>query len=267
MIDSHIKEIELNGFTVIKSMLSLDVLSSLLQDIKSGSLDTGEGSDIPRLNRGSDIIYNPFFYDKRFFELFRDNRIDQIMQHFLNDQYYKGLDGLPNYILRSMICRSSKEKLPWHIDSFIPFKGSYPSTFQVVIPLEEFRTDTGPTLLFPGSHLHGEYAGQDLELGEGVIELSAQVGDVIIWDARIWHAAKANDSNNSRWAVIATFTRWWIKQNYRYPEIVKRIHGVENYSDADLVILGAASETPLDHMESVDLKGGLERIKKLRGTQ
>jgi hypothetical protein len=244
----------------------VESLNLLLRDIKAGTLVTGAGSGIPRLNRGSDIIYNPFIYDKRFFDLFREEKIDEILRYFLNDEFYKGLDGLPNYILRSMICRSSKEKLPWHIDSFIPFTGTYPSTFQVVIPLEEFRSDTGPTLLVPGSHMRGLYAPQDLDSTEGVIELSAKVGDVIIWDARIWHAAKANDSNNSRWAVISTFTRWWIKQNYRYPETIKEIQEVARYSDSDLIILGAASETPLNHTESVDLKGGLERINKLRGS-
>jgi ectoine hydroxylase-related dioxygenase (phytanoyl-CoA dioxygenase family) len=265
MITNYIAELESKGYTVIKSLLVKDELASLLQDIKSGAVDTGIGVGIPRLNRGSDIIYNPFFYDKRFFDLFRNETIDSILQNFLNDSYYKGLEGHPNYILRSMICRSSKEKLAWHIDSFIPFVGDFPSTFQVVIPLEDFKTDTGPTLLFPGSHQKGKYAPQDLELVDGVIELAAEVGDVVIWDARIWHAAKANDSGNTRWAVIATFTRWWIKQNYRYTEIITKLHGTTDYTDSDLIILGAASDTPLSHIESVDLKGGIDRINTLRG--
>lgn len=263
-LDPHINDLNTRGFTVIKSLLDNSILKDLLELIKTGNLNTGNGSNIPRLNRGSDIIYNPFFYDLRFFELFRKKEVDQILQHFLNDNYYKGLESLPNYILRSMICRSSKDKLPWHIDSFVPFQGNYPTTFQVVIPLEEFRTDTGPTLLLPASHQLGEYAKQDLTKADGVVELAAQVGDVIIWDARIWHAAKANESDNTRWAVISTFTRWWIKQNYRYPDVAIKLHGIESYTDADLIILGAASETPASHMESVDLKGGIERINKLR---
>jgi ectoine hydroxylase-related dioxygenase (phytanoyl-CoA dioxygenase family) len=264
MIEPYISDLKTHGFTVIRSLVDVELLRLLLQEINSGRVSTGDGKEVPRLNRGSDIIYNPFFHDMRFFELFRNETIDSILQYFFNDSYYKGLDGFPNYILRSMICRSSKEKLPWHLDSFIPFIGDFPSTFQVVIPLEEFKADTGPTLLYPGSHQNGGYAPQDLEHSPGVIELSAQVGDVIIWDARIWHAAKANETAATRWAAIATFTRWWIKQNYRYTEIVKNIHGLEGYSDADLVILGAASETPLSHMESVDLKGGKERISKVR---
>lgn len=263
-IDIHINNLDSKGYTVIKSLMDISILKALLEHIKTGTLNTGDGVNVPRLNRGSDFIYNPFFYDLRFFKLFRGQEIDKILQHFLNDRYYKGLEGLPNYILRSMICRSSKDQLPWHIDSFVPFQGNYPTTFQVVIPLEEFRTDTGPTLLVPASHRIGEYARQDLTKADGVVELAAEVGDVIIWDARIWHAAKANESDSTRWAVISTFTRWWIKQNYRYPEVAIKLHGVNSYSDADLIILGAASETPSSHMESVDLKGGIERIEKLR---
>jgi len=127
-----------NGYVILKNVFEKDSLHFLRDLIKSNSLDAPVSSEVPRLNVGSDIIYNPFLYNVEFLRLFFHPRIYKIMNFALRDEWYKGLEELPTFILRSMICRSSKDKLPWHIDSFIPYSGSYISTIQVVIPLEPF---------------------------------------------------------------------------------------------------------------------------------
>lgn len=266
-MNSYVDELQKDGFVVMKKVFSTDLLNSLLAEIKTGQLSLGGSSNVPRLNRGSDIIYSPFLKDKRYFDLFREPVIESILKTCLNDDYYKNVADSPNYILRSMICRSSKEMLPWHIDSFIPFVSEYASTVQVIIPLEKFTTTNGATLLYKGSHQFGKYSPQEHSNENNVIELHAVPGDVVIWDARIWHAAKENTSGSSRWAVISTFTRWWIKQNFRYSEQLLQSGQLSQYSDEDLILLGAASETPLNHHESIDLKGGFERVSALRNRE
>ena len=39
-------------------------------------------------------------------------------------------------------------------------------------------------------------------------------GDVVVWDGRIWHGAKKNNSKKDRWVIIVTFTRWFFKPHY-----------------------------------------------------
>lgn len=252
------------GYVLIRDLYPTDRLSSLLDKITSQQLVTGVGKDIPRLNAGSDIIYSPFIQNKHFFDLFRQPEVDDILRACLNDPFYKGLDARPNYLLRSMICRSSKDSLPWHIDSFFPYEGPNVISMQVIIPLEPFTASNGPTLLIPASHRSGEYAPQSHAVATEIVEIQANPGDVILWDARIWHAARENTSGRSRWSVIATFTRWWIKQNYQYVRMLHDTRQISAYSDDDLVILGGASEVPYSHCERVDLKGGLEQIASLR---
>lgn len=264
MMKTSIDELQENGFTILKKVFEKDVLHSLLSEIKSGELQSDSADNVPRLNKGSDILYSPFLKNKVFFDIFRHPTIEKILIACLNDEYYKSLGTSPNYILRSMICRSSKDELPWHIDSFIPFVSQYPSTVQVIIPLEPFTSKSGATLLYKSSHQFGEYSPQEHFDESPIVELHAEPGDVVIWDARIWHAAKQNESDGTRWAVISTFTRWWIKQNYRYTDELIRTKQISKYSDEDLVILGGASATPLNHEESIDLKGGIERIHTLR---
>ena len=263
-LQEYIQILQRDGFVIIKDLLDTDELNQLLSNINSGQIISNSDANVPRLNMGSDIIYSPFLLDKKFFDLFRTPVIEQILMATLNDEYYKLISNTPNYILRSMICRSSKEMLPWHIDSFIPFTSSYASTVQVIIPLESFTSQSGATLLYKSSHQLGKYSPQEHPQDAPIVELHAEPGDVVIWDARIWHAAKENTSGGSRWAVISTFTRWWIKQNYRYSEEILSRGLISEYSDEDLVILGAASQTPLNHEESIDLKGGMDRIAELR---
>ena len=64
-----------------------------------------------------------------------------------------------------------------------------------------------------------EYADQNTFQKAKPILTSA--GDLVIWDSRLWHGAKENHSNNDRWSLISTFTRWWIKQNYKRPLLNK----------------------------------------------
>ena len=263
-IQKYMQSMQEDGFVVIKKLLDPQELNELLIDIKMGKVTSNSVADVPRLNIGSDIIYSPFLLDKRFFDLFRNPVIEAILMACLNDEYYKTISDSPNYILRSMICRSSKDMLPWHIDSFIPFTSDYASTVQVIIPFEKFTSKSGATLLYKSSHQFGKYSPQEHAEDSPIVELQAEPGDVVIWDARIWHAAKENISGGSRWAVISTFTRWWIKQNYRYSEEILQSGQISKYSDQDLVILGAASETPLNHGVNIDLKGGFERVSALR---
>lgn len=262
----YLNDLKTNGFVIIRNLYDQLRLSELLADIKAGVIDSSSSENIPRLNRGSDIIYNPFLIKKTYFDLFREKTVESILKSCLNDNYYQNLGDAPNYILRSMICRSSKDMLPWHIDSFIPFTSEYASTVQVIIPLESFTSTSGATLLYKASHQFGEYSPQEHESDAEIVELHAEPGDVVIWDARIWHAAKANQSDGTRWAIISTFTRWWIKQNYRYVDEIVRTNQLEMYTNEDLAILGGASQTPLNHSENIDLKGGFERIESLRSS-
>ena len=263
-VEEVISQVQTQGYSIVKDCVDKKLLQELLDGVKSGDVSIGEGKDIPRLNKGSDFLYIPFLRDQRFFRLFREEPIDQVLQFFLNDKYYRGLDDKPNYILRAMICRSSKEVLPWHIDSFIPFKGDHVTTMQVVVPLEPFTNDNGPTLIMPGSHKSGEFAPQGLEDHSNVVKVLANPGDIVFWDSRIWHSATKNNTDNTRWAIVSTFTRWWIKQNYRFDEMLLKNNLVESFTDEDLIVLGIASITPSSHIESVEVKGGIERITTYR---
>ena len=85
--------------------------------------------------------------------------------------------------------------------------------------------------------------------------LDLEPGDIALWDSRLWHGAQPNVSGNDRWSIIATFTRWWIKQNYQTPNALPKDF-VDSLEPHELTIMGFNSFPPLNEYERVDIKRG-----------
>jgi ectoine hydroxylase-related dioxygenase (phytanoyl-CoA dioxygenase family) len=262
-MQQHITEIKEQGFTVLKSQLSL----SKVREIKDTILRINESfpkpteETTPRLNRESDVVYNPEQKDRIFTKtVFANETLGYLLRYFLNDEYYRQISqDKPNYILRAMIARSSsKSELPLHIDSFIPSAGERPFVMQTSMILDHQDNEAGCTVVVPGSHLSDNYAPQ--QEFKNAIPVHSEPGDIVIWDSRLWHGALSNKSKKSRWALIATFTRWWIKQNYNITKTLpKEIYW--DMTDEEKSVMGYCCIPPQSEFERIDIKAGYEVLK------
>lgn len=254
----YIEAIKHQGFTVLKSgfpeasrKLILDEINRIANEYPQPTKGT------PYLNSQSSLVYNPDHKSVPIlhFILRSSRNVNFIMQYFLNDPWYRNIPpSLPNYILRASIARSSNtEPLPLHIDSFIPSSGSHVAVMQVLYALESSTVNNGCTIVIPKSHLSDKYASQDAISEATPLELNA--GDIAIWDSRLWHGALPNLSSDSRWSLVATFTRWWIKQNYQKPLAIPHSF-VDTLQEHEKTIVGLHSYPPYDEYERIDIKGG-----------
>jgi ectoine hydroxylase-related dioxygenase (phytanoyl-CoA dioxygenase family) len=89
--------------------------------------------------------------------------------------------------------------------------------------------------------------------------LLLKAGDIAIWDSRIWHGTTDNKTESTRWTIIATFTRWWIKQHFditkALPEEIKN-----QLSQKEKSILGFASVPYLSEYEGIEIKKGYNEL-------
>ena len=211
---------------------------------------------VPFLNSNSQVIYNPDHKSKEIllFILRRNLYLHQILKHFLNDPWYRRLPKEePNYILRAAIARSSgPDKLPMHIDSFVPSSSDHVTVMQALFALDISTVNNGATIIVPGSHISDKYAIQD---SSNVEYLELNIGDIAIWDSRLWHGALPNKTGKDRWALVSTFTRWWIKQNYQKPRSLPD-EFLNLLSPAEKTIMGCNSYPPFDEYERIDIKKG-----------
>ena len=254
---NYLKQIKENGYHILPQALSQDQVNYFLDKIKKLYEETKDEicQDTPYLNTNQPNVYNLQNKDIDFIKLlFNNKEVEHILIKYLNDKWYKQIhQEQPNYILRSFGARSSNSALPLHIDSFIPYQGEETIAMQVVIVLEDMSIENGCTVAIPGSHQTGEYA-DNTKFNEAT-PLLLKAGDIAIWDSRIWHGTTENKTEGTRWAIIATFTRWWIKQHFditrALPESIKN-----QLSQKEKSILGFASVPHLSEYEGIEIKKG-----------
>lgn len=192
--------------------------------------------------------------------LFKPKVVFEILMHFLNDPWFKNIPSdHANFILRNYVGRSSDQRLPMHIDSYMPYPGNRIYMMQVAIILEEQNEANGCTVLVPGSHLSDEFATQ--ESMSTAVPILSKPGDVIMWDSRIWHGTKENKTSSSRWSLIATFTRWWIKQMHNLTQTLPQEY-YDRLTDNQKAILGYCSIPYRDETLGISMKRGYESLQE-----
>ncbi len=256
-VEKYIKELSWNGYTIIPQAVHERDIKWLLNDVKSLYEETKDeiSQDTPYLNSTSPNIYNLQNKDISFLKLFFGlKEVEEILKNFLNDKWYKAIpQDQPNYILRHLGARSSNEALPLHIDSFIPYIGDEVIAMQVAIMLENSTVESGCTLVVPGTHESGRYA--DNNYLDKAVPLECKAGDVLVWDSRLWHATTKNQSKGTRWAIIATFTRWFVKQMFDIPKALPE-HILVQLSEKEKSILGFNSVPYTSEYEGIEMKKG-----------
>jgi hypothetical protein len=263
-IEHHVKELAEQGFTRIEQGIDANSVGNMLSLVKGlyESLPPTAQDNVPYLNRGHSMIYNLQNKDIRFVHLMlRHPTLRAILMTALNDQWYRQIPAdKPNYLLRSLLGRSGgPEPLPLHIDSFVPSSGSFSWSVQAAFVLEDQHSENGCTVAVPGSHRFDRYADQ--KNMKDAVPVVSKAGDIFIFDSRTWHGTTGNKSGKSRWSIIGTFGRWWLKQNYDIPRSIPG-HIRSQLNSEELSIMGFCSIPPLDEYERIDIKGGYELLPK-----
>lgn len=270
MIEQWIHQIETQGYCRIPGVYSADKVEKWL-DLTRYWYEKSKNNvsnKLSALTQNDLYLWNPHYKDVEFLKMFFEPEVlRKITMHFLNDQWFKSIPAdHPNYILQNLMGRSSDKKLSMHIDSFIPYLGDHVTMIQAAVILEEQTTENGCTVMVPGSHLSGKYADQ--ASFETAVPVLSEPGDLVIWDSRTWHGTLPNQTDGTRWSIIAAFSRWWIKQMFNYTDNLPQ-HIYEQLSDNEKAIVGFCSISYNDETEGIDRKRGydtlLENVEEYRG--
>jgi len=254
----YIREIKAYGYAIIpganpdfKSHLTLiNQINMELNDRTNKSLHSDRALD--------NIVYNLQNKHEEFVHILNNYFVKEITHHFLSDEFYQVMDAdKPNYILSYYNARSSGKFLDLHIDTHIPAHGDFTWAMQAAYVLEDMNEENGCTVVVPGSHLSGEYTDRQLNKRVPII---ANAGDIVMWDSRLWHGTLDNISNKSRWVLIATFTRWWVKQNMDMTRSLPQ-NIYEKLNDSEKLLLGFCSIPPFDENGSIHTKKDYSGLK------
>lgn len=255
-VEQSLKELKVYGYTKIENYLTPSEVESY-KALINRHWDAALHADFkgrPERELSDKMIYGLQNRDKAFVDLLDGEPLVQMLINNLNDPFYKQMPPeIPNYILGFYNARSSGAALALHTDTFVPSPGERTWTMQASFFLEDSRRDNGCTILVPGSHVSGKFVDRALKKVE---HIEGNAGSLVLWDSRIWHGTTENVTKQSRWALIATFTCWWVKQRTdmtrSLPEAI-----YSQLSERQKILLGFASIPPLDEKQRLNFKGGL----------
>ena len=251
-------DLKKRGFALIRNCISKNEIfllkklckkyynSSYLRKVKKPRSSKHSLND-PREDQ---IVYNLQNKDYKFIKLATNQNILSAVNNYFSHGAYQESEHLIFHQLtaRSPISFGKNQSL--HIDSRLPGL-SFPIKVVVTVMLEDFTIQNGATRLIPGSHLYKRFPNSRDELSKKIKYVTGKEGDVLILDGGIWHAGSKNSTFNSRWSILITFVRWYIKQAFDMPNsipasILKKCNNVQKN------LLGIPSVPPLDEFDRIN---------------
>lgn len=105
-----------------------------------------------------------------------------------------------------------------HVDCprFIP---DYVSNIGVIIPLTDFTLENGATYYVAGSHRKSELPTEQ-EFYPQAQRLVCSKGDLILFNARLVHAAGVNNTQKTRHALTINLCRPFMRQRFDFPRLM-----------------------------------------------
>ena len=212
----QISAYERDGYLVVRGLFTseeTDLLGETARnddamDKASSAMDDGQGNDV-RLalwNHPGEGIYGMFA---------RCRRVVDSVEQLLGDEAY--------HYHSKMILKDAKVggAWAWHQDYGYWYQNGvlFPDLCSVMVAVDEATRENGCLQVLKGSHklgrvnhvLSGDQAGAEVERVEEakkrleLVHITMAPGDALYFHANLMHASDANNSDNSRWAMICCY--------------------------------------------------------------
>ena len=123
------------------------------------------------------------------------------------------------------------------------FSGSARLMINTLIMLDDCTEENGATWVLSGSHLQADEPDPDDFYARAERAIGRR-GDVLLFDANLWHAAGENRSDGGRHLLTPIYTRPFLKQQLDYPRALGPDRGL--VLDEELrQVLGYNARTPV----------------------
>ncbi|MBU0912330.1 MAG: phytanoyl-CoA dioxygenase family protein [Gammaproteobacteria bacterium] len=98
---------------------------------------------------------------------------------------------------------------------------NYTSNIGVILPLNDFTPNNGATFYLPGSHRLAELPTEQTFYQQAK-RLVCQAGDMVVFNARLIHAAGVNHDNYTRHALTINLCRPYMRQRFDFPRLLTK---------------------------------------------
>jgi ectoine hydroxylase-related dioxygenase (phytanoyl-CoA dioxygenase family) len=251
-----LEAIKRNGYAILENVLSEQACenykSMLNRDYeKYSSMYASSNPTEHGLNskEREKIVYNLHNKDIRYFDLCDHPKVFPIIKTLLQEGSYQNSQPLN---LLGFDARNPNPYTPGqqlHLDSNLPGQGGFPLIMVALFMLDDFTKDGGATRIVPGSHLRSDYA-ENKKIYDNEVIVEAAKGSVLIFNGALWHGGGDKKNDASRWAVIPSYGRWFIKSSFDFSENIPP-HIFNQLTDERKELLGLNSLPPKDEFTRV----------------
>ena len=118
-----------------------------------------------------------------------------------------------------------------------------------IIALDPFTEGNGATRLVPKSHLNDAFPIDDVAAKTKVMEMSS--GDILIFNGNLWHGGGACKTNERRWGLLLTYTRWFYKPAFQH-HVSLSDDFIDSLNRKQKELLGLSSIPPVDEFDRLE---------------
>jgi ectoine hydroxylase-related dioxygenase (phytanoyl-CoA dioxygenase family) len=237
----NVFELNQQGYTIIRNLVDENWLDKLKVALDKAFIEHRQ----TQVNNNNDIqtdgvalhvlLSNPLFINF-LEELHNKDFFNFLSNHFFHSKCiinsFSGLDNLPNHPNFSAIV---------HRDLRF-YSGNFPIMLNCLLMVDDFTIENGGTYLLPYSHLE-ERKPSDEEFFQNAIQAVGKKGDMLIFNANVWHSSAPNITQNHRRAIPITVSKSFMKQLLDYPRAIG-YNKIDDFSLELQQLLGYHSRVP-----------------------
>lgn len=241
--DARQEELAVNGYTVLKAILSRDEVRDFctrLDTIYECQVEEFGAKDLDLIQE-RDLVRAPLLYDDAFLHLAANDQILDVVHRVLNQPAVLHLQN-------AIISRSGQQhhQAAWHRD--LPYQNftiSTPLSISVLVALEDFSIETGATQVIPASHLSAVVPSDEF-LERHARSLECEAGSAVLFDSMLLHRAGMNVSGHTRRAINNVYVAPILRQQIDFAQAFG-----DRFSGDDRLgtLLGYRFQTPASALE------------------
>jgi ectoine hydroxylase-related dioxygenase (phytanoyl-CoA dioxygenase family) len=206
------KNVLKNGFAIQPSFYP----PAIIEYLRAGLHETITHYQTHNLSsRDRDKYHIHDFINQRlgYARILEDPRIDQMVSLFLEPYW-----TLYSFTSSSLPPKGTNYGRRIHVDCprFVP---NYTFVMGVIFPLNDFTKENGGTFVLPKSHLASSVPSEK-HFEKNAIQLQCKAGDLIIFNARLFHRSGDNNTLEWRHALTLGACRSYMKQRMDWVRLI-----------------------------------------------
>lgn len=214
-VGQSIEELAWLGYTIIESVVPSAELEAWRRRIDAvyaaQEAEFGGREQLASIGE-ADMCRAPLLYDREFAQMAQDETVLAIVRRMIGDFV---ILNLQNAIINRP--DEAHHQSAWHRD--LPYQNwtiSKPLAIGALFTIDRFDEETGGTLFLPHSHRTDEIPSEAF-VRKHAVQVTAEPGSVILFDAMTFHRAGYNRSSQVRRGVNHLYTVPIVKQQYDFP--------------------------------------------------